>query len=125
MALLVAATGGVIGALTEAGLSKDDSETYAEGVRRGGTLVSARIQDADRTKVESILIAPLLMFRHGELHGRNLDGNRSTPRRSHIPPMKSARNVRSTEQTSPLSLTRKPGEIPGLSLGLFAYQRRP
>ena len=71
------------------------------------------------------LIAPLLMFRHGELHGRNLDGNRSTPRRSHIPPMKSARNVRSTEQTSPLSLTRKPGEIPGLSLGLFAYQRRP
>jgi len=55
MALLGAATGGVIGALTEAGLSKDDSETYAEGVRRGGTLVSARIQDADRTKVESIL----------------------------------------------------------------------
>jgi hypothetical protein len=50
-----AATGGVIGALTEAGVSNEDAETYAEGVRRGGTLVSARIPDGDRSKLESIL----------------------------------------------------------------------
>ncbi len=50
-----AATGGVIGALTEAGVSDDDAETYAEGVRRGGTLVSARVPDADKAKLESIL----------------------------------------------------------------------
>lgn len=50
-----AATGGVIGALTQAGVSKEDAETYAEGVRRGGTLVSARVQDADRARFEAIL----------------------------------------------------------------------
>jgi hypothetical protein len=36
-----AAAGGLIGGLTGAGLSEGDAETYAEGVRRGGTLVSA------------------------------------------------------------------------------------
>lgn len=50
-----AATGGVLGALSEAGVSKDDAETYAEGVRRGGTLVSARVPDADRSKLEAVL----------------------------------------------------------------------
>ncbi|MGB3447734.1 MAG: hypothetical protein WBA48_13665 [Xanthobacteraceae bacterium] len=50
-----AATGGVLGALTQAGVSKEDAETYAEGVRRGGTLVSARVQDADRGRLETIL----------------------------------------------------------------------
>jgi hypothetical protein len=50
-----AATGGVIGALTEAGVSKDDAETYAEGVRRGGTLVTARVPDANRANLEAVL----------------------------------------------------------------------
>jgi len=50
-----AATGGVIGALTEAGVSKDDAETYAEGVRRGGTLVTARVPDANRSNLEAVL----------------------------------------------------------------------
>src|ERR1700761_4858600 len=50
-----AATGGIVGALTEAGVSKDDAPLYAEGVRRGGTLVSARVPDADRARLESIL----------------------------------------------------------------------
>jgi hypothetical protein len=50
-----AATGGVIGALTEAGLSNDDAEAYAEGVKRGGTLVSARVADSDKAKLEAIL----------------------------------------------------------------------
>ena len=50
-----AATGGIVGALTEAGVSEDDAPLYAEGVRRGGTLVSARVPDADRARLESIL----------------------------------------------------------------------
>jgi hypothetical protein len=50
-----AATGGIVGALTESGVSKDDANVYAEGVRRGGTLVSAKIDDASRAKYEAVL----------------------------------------------------------------------
>jgi hypothetical protein len=50
-----AATGGIVGALMEVGVSKEDAPLYAEGVRRGGTLVSARVPDGDRTRLESIL----------------------------------------------------------------------
>jgi hypothetical protein len=47
--------GGLIGALTAAGVSKEDAHVYAEGIRRGGTLVTARVPDADRAKCEAIL----------------------------------------------------------------------
>ena len=50
-----AATGGIAGALTEAGVSAEDAHSYAEGVRRGGTLVSARVADADRSRLDPIL----------------------------------------------------------------------
>jgi hypothetical protein len=50
-----AATGGIVGALTEAGVSKDDAALYAEGVRRGGTLVTARVAEADRARLDSVL----------------------------------------------------------------------
>lgn len=50
-----AATGGLVGALTEAGVSKDDAPLYAEGVRRGGTLVSAKVPDAERSRLDGIL----------------------------------------------------------------------
>ena len=50
-----AATGGIVGALTEAGISKDEAPAYAEGVRRGGTLVTARVPDADKARFEGIL----------------------------------------------------------------------
>jgi hypothetical protein len=49
------ATGGIIGALTQAGTSEEDANTYAEGIRRGGTLVSARVPDTDRARYEAIL----------------------------------------------------------------------
>src|SRR5215217_6377675 len=48
-----AATGGIVGALVDAGVSKDDASRYAEGVRRGGTLVSARVPDQDRTRLDA------------------------------------------------------------------------
>ena len=46
---------GAIGALSEAGVSKEDAPLYAEGLRRGGTLVTVRFPDADRGRVEAIL----------------------------------------------------------------------
>jgi len=50
-----AATGGVVGALTQAGVSEEEAPLYAEGVKRGGTLVSARVAEADRARYEAIL----------------------------------------------------------------------
>ena len=41
-----AATGGLVGALTKEGVSEEDAHLYAEGVRRGGSVVSARVSDA-------------------------------------------------------------------------------
>ena len=49
------ATGGVIGALTQAGVSEEDAHVYAEGVRRGGTLVTARINDSQRQSLQAVL----------------------------------------------------------------------
>ncbi len=40
-----AAAGGIIGALTKMGIPEDEAHYYAEGVRRGGTLVSAQADD--------------------------------------------------------------------------------
>jgi hypothetical protein len=54
-ALAGGATGGIIGALTQAGVKDEDAQLYAEGIRRGGTLVSARVPDADRALYESVL----------------------------------------------------------------------
>lgn len=49
------ATGGLIGALKHAGETEADAHVYAEGVRRGGTLVSAKVDDSMATQVESVL----------------------------------------------------------------------
>jgi hypothetical protein len=50
-----AATGGIVGGLTQAGVDEDEAHVYAEGIRRGGTLVSARVPDADRARYEAML----------------------------------------------------------------------
>ncbi len=39
------ATGGLVGALTHHGVDESDAHVYAEGVRRGGSLVSARVSE--------------------------------------------------------------------------------
>jgi hypothetical protein len=49
------ATGGVIGALTQAGISKDEADVYAEGLRRGGAVVSARVADADASRLKAVM----------------------------------------------------------------------
>lgn len=43
---LGAATGGLLGALVGAGIPEEDANLFAEGVRRGGALVMARVEDA-------------------------------------------------------------------------------
>jgi hypothetical protein len=40
-----AVSGGIIDAMTSAGVAHEDAHVYAEGVRRGGTLVMARVKD--------------------------------------------------------------------------------
>lgn len=49
------AAGGLIGALTESGVSEEHAHVYAEGVRRGGTLVTAKVDDNLRDEAEAIL----------------------------------------------------------------------
>ena len=49
------ATGGIIGALTDSGVPEADAHVYAEGVRRGGTLVTARVDEPRVAEAESIL----------------------------------------------------------------------
>ena len=41
-----AAVGGLVGALVEAGIPREHADIYAEAVRRGGTLVTVRTDDA-------------------------------------------------------------------------------
>ncbi len=49
------AAGGLIGALAGAGLSDDDAHTYAEGLRRGSTVVTVRAPDASAARVRQVL----------------------------------------------------------------------
>lgn len=56
-AAIGAASGGILGALMDAGVSEDDAHIYAEGVRRGGTLVTARVDDSRANSAEAILRA--------------------------------------------------------------------
>ena len=50
------ATGGIIGALSQqAGISKEESEVYAEGLRRGGAIVSARVADAEAARLQTVM----------------------------------------------------------------------
>lgn len=49
-----AATGGIIGALKEGGDTEEDAHIYSEGIRRGGTLVSAKVQGDLVSEVEDV-----------------------------------------------------------------------
>jgi hypothetical protein len=50
-----AAAGGIVGALTDAGVSHEDAQAYAEGIHRGGTLVTVRGDTTEATQITSIL----------------------------------------------------------------------
>jgi hypothetical protein len=50
------ATGGIIGALSQqAGISDEEAQVYAEGLRRGGALVSAKVADGDAARVQAVM----------------------------------------------------------------------
>ena len=47
--------GGIIGALTQSGMSDEEANRYAEGIRRGGTLVVARVPNDQAARAETVL----------------------------------------------------------------------
>ena len=47
--------GGVIGALVSAGVPEPEAHVYCEAVRRGGTMVSARVRDEDALHMAEIM----------------------------------------------------------------------
>lgn len=50
-----AGTGGLLGSLVGAGVDEKDAHVYAEGVRRGGTLVTARVDEGRQAAVEAAM----------------------------------------------------------------------
>ncbi|MBZ9846893.1 hypothetical protein LB565_02685 [Mesorhizobium sp. CA14] len=55
-AVVGGAAGGIIGSLTDgANVSERDAHVYAEGIRRGGALVTARVEDDLAPQVQAIL----------------------------------------------------------------------
>ncbi len=89
------ATGGIIGALTQAGTSEDDANAYAEGVRRGGTLVSARVPDTDQALCEAILDRASVNIRNRRAVWRNEGWQRFDPSATPY----TANQVRSARET--------------------------
>jgi len=68
-AVVGGAAGGIIGALTDSGVSEKDAHVYAEGVRRGGTLVTAKVSDELADQAKRIL---------GQTNSVDLEERRST-----------------------------------------------
>lgn len=48
-------TGGIVGALKNAGHTEDDANVYSEGVRRGSTMLTARIPDSMSDEAVTLL----------------------------------------------------------------------
>ncbi|SED19906.1 hypothetical protein SAMN05444164_4042 [Bradyrhizobium erythrophlei] len=46
--------GGLLGALTNAGISEEDAQVFVEGVRRGGTVVAARMPPSELPRIVPI-----------------------------------------------------------------------
>ena len=68
-AVVGGAAGGIVGALTDSGVSEKDAHVYAEGVRRGGTMVTAKVDDDKAGEAERIL---------GQTNSVNLEERRGT-----------------------------------------------
>ncbi|WP_207539093.1 general stress protein [Sabulicella rubraurantiaca] len=66
-----AAAGGLLGALTSAGVEESDAHVYAEGVKRGGTLVTVRAADATQAANAETIMArhqPVSLRERGETY---------------------------------------------------------
>jgi hypothetical protein len=49
------AVGGIVGAMVDSGVPEEDANFYAEGIRRGGSVVTARVDDSRVASAEAIL----------------------------------------------------------------------
>jgi hypothetical protein len=68
------ATGGIIGALTQAEISKEEADVYAEGLRRDGAVVSARVADGDASRLQALMDRSCVRLRPGRgLPSRRLE----------------------------------------------------
>jgi len=47
--------GGLLGALTDAGVSEEDAQVFVEGVHRGGTVVAARVPQSELPRIVPIM----------------------------------------------------------------------
>jgi hypothetical protein len=54
-AVVFGTAGGLVGAMIRHGVPEEEAHVYAEGLRRGGTLVTARVEEVDVPRVEAIL----------------------------------------------------------------------
>jgi hypothetical protein len=50
------AAGGLVGAMTESGVDEDTANVYAEGVRRGGTLLTVQVEQDRASEVQEIML---------------------------------------------------------------------
>ncbi|WP_018902397.1 general stress protein [Rhizobium sp. 2MFCol3.1] len=49
------AVGGIVGAMVSEGVPEDEANFYAEGIRRGGSVVTARVEESKIASAQSIL----------------------------------------------------------------------
>jgi len=76
--------GGIVGALVQGGTSNEEAQVYAEGLRRGGTLVSVRVPDEKRAEVEAVLTGGAVDINSRTRDYRASGWNRFDPK---LPPM--------------------------------------
>ena len=73
-----AAAGGLVGSLTDIGISEADAHAYAEGVHRGGTLLTVKAEPATAARIGAVLdrcAAVDLAERAGSWRGQGWDGS--------------------------------------------------
>jgi hypothetical protein len=88
--------GSVVGALTQAGISKEDADIYAEGLRRGGAVVSARVPDADASRLQAIMDRSAVNVRERAAAYRQAGWQSFNVKESPIRRIRCARSVSST-----------------------------
>jgi uncharacterized membrane protein len=91
-----AVAGGVLGALVHVGVPEDEAQSYAEGLRRGGTLVTAKVDDTIAPRAQQILSATTWsMSDNGNRCGDSKAGRATTRKRSRTPAKNCAENASS------------------------------
>ncbi len=103
---VVGAGVGLVGALNGIGVSHEDAAHYAEGIRRGGTLLAVRAEDEQAAQVAQILSA----------HGAVDINERAAQYRQEgvVPPVAQAPTT-SPEPTAPAPVTNQPTTTPPVS----------